>query len=167
MRYEELRSSLLAERDGRQALLSESLVGAASAIVTVSLNIPGPVKSPPGAQALFADAVRRLREALPAAVELHSSTGPLGPFSLWSVPADPSSVKEICVAIESGPRCYRLLDLDVYSPAGVVVDRAALGLPRRACLVCDRPAHECARRARHSMETLLREVHALLDDPGL
>ncbi len=167
MRYAGSRSSLLAERDARQALLSRALAGAEGCIVAVSLNIPGAVKSLPGTHALFVEAVRRLRETLPEAAEIHSRTDLLGPFSLWSVPADPVSVKEICVAIESAPRRARLFDLDVYSPAGVAVDRATLGLPQRSCLVCDLPARECARLSRHTTETLVREARARLDDSGL
>jgi holo-ACP synthase len=167
MPYETLRSRLLAARERRQALLARALVDAPGAVVMVSLNIPGAIKAPAGSGGLFAEAVGRLREALPAAQELRSGDDALGPFSLFRVPGDPVRVKAICVAIESASRRARLFDLDVYSLTGVPIDRASLGLAQRACLVCDRPAHECARTSRHDLDTVIRRADALLSEPGL
>jgi holo-ACP synthase CitX len=167
MRYEEFASSLLEDRDIRHSLLSTSLSAAEGALVSVSLNIPGPVKSPPAAERLFAEALSRLPAAFAAGRELHRRSGPAGPFSLWSAGVAPLRAKAVCVEIESAAPRARLLDLDVYSPAGVAVDRAALGLAARPCLLCDRPAHECARTSRHPVDLLVRAAHALLGDPGL
>lgn len=167
MPYEKLRSSLLAARDRRQALLDAAVATGPGAVVAVSLNIPGPVKSPRGAPGLFAEAIGRLRAALPGATERYRGRDALGPFSVWSVPGDPVSVKRVCAGIESASRRARLIDLDVYSPAGKAVDRVSLGLPQRECLACGRPARECARRLRHSVELLAWKARALLDSPEL
>ena len=43
----------LAARDGRQELLSRALGAGRPATLIVSLNLPGPDKSPAGATALF------------------------------------------------------------------------------------------------------------------
>jgi len=154
----------LAARDRRQALVDQAIAGVSGAVVALSLNFPGPVKSPPGAADLFAEAVRRLRQALPGATQILSGRDALGPFALWHVPEDPAFVKTVCIAIESGSRRARLLDLDVYSTSGTVLDRESLGLPQRECLACGLPARECARRSRHSVQSLARKARALLDD---
>jgi triphosphoribosyl-dephospho-CoA synthase len=66
------------------------------------------------------------------------------------------------VALEARDPAGRLLDLDVYRPDGTQVDRAQLGLPQRACLLCAEPARECIRAQRHSLAELQARVDTLL-----
>ena len=56
----------------------------------------------------------------------------------------------------------RLFDLDVYTPNGKQVDRAALGLTARTCLICEQSAMDCIRTKRHSFEATIDKVHELL-----
>jgi len=152
----------LAARDARQALLDAHRPPTGAALVAVALNVPGPDREPPGALALQAWALARLVAALPGARPVHSGGDALGPFALLEVPGAPAGVKRACAAIEAATPAARLVDLDVYGPDGAPTGRAALGLPPRACLLCEAPAVECIRLRRHPPAAVLERVRALL-----
>ena len=52
----------------------------------------------------------------------------------------------------------------MYDPAGRQLDRAALGLAPRACLLCPAPAVECIRLGRHPLPEVLDRVRGLLGE---
>lgn len=162
MSYAKLRSELLAARDRRQALLEQYLAAGLPATVTVALNLPGDEKSPAGAERLFTRTLRGLIRVLPGLVNLQTSADPLGPFGIMGVELEAAMVKELCVALEEGHPCARLVDIDVHGRNGATVGRAALGLPPRRCLICDQPAFECIRIRRHPNEQVKKKAHELL-----
>jgi holo-ACP synthase CitX len=159
------RLSLLAARDARQAEL-ERWAGAAGArppaLVALSLAIPGAEKAPPGSPELFAWGEAALSGALPRLRRLYRADDALGPFAVFEAAGEPRVVKERCIAVEGAQPAARLLDLDVYGPGLAPVDRAALGLPPRACLCCGEPARECIRAGRHSFAELAARARELL-----
>lgn len=165
-------SDLLAARDARAALIEEWSARPAGddaprpprVLVFASLAIPGPDKSPPGAGVALASGVEALRAACAAwpSGELDRGLDALGPWAAYHVDAGPEAVKARTVALEAALPWGRLLDLDVYRAGGAPLDRAALGLPQRACLVCDEPARECIRAGRHAAGELAARVAALL-----
>jgi holo-ACP synthase CitX len=163
---EELRLRLLAARDARQARIDDALREARGSVVALSLAIPGAEKVPPGAAALFAWAGHRVAKAWRDARALHAGIDALGPFALWDLAAPPSEAKERCVSIEGARPAARLVDLDVYSPEGACLDRAALGLPPRRCLCCDAAARECIALRRHSDAELAESARQLLAPTG-
>lgn len=69
-----------------------------------------------------------------------------GNEAYYMIDADPLVVKRITAQIEDGSPMTRLYDMDVLHADGSKMDRAAPGLPERKCLICGRPAKECARR---------------------
>ena len=160
-RLREQREAVLAARDARHAALLRHL-GADAAVLAVSLAIPGAVKAPPGALALFAWALREVELAVRGARLLQASDDALGPFALLAAPGAPAEVKARCLGIEASRPAARLLDLDVYSPDGGSCDRASLDLPPRTCLVCDRAAHECSRAGRHAPAEVVARARELL-----
>ncbi len=157
---------LLAARDRRQELLERRAAEGWRPLIALSLAIPGAEKTPPGAAALFAWAERELSRALPGQRLLHRSEDALGPFAVFAAPGEPPAVKARCVALEEARPAARLLDLDVYAPGLVAVDRAALGLPPRACLCCGEPARACIRAGRHPFAELAARARALLQATG-
>jgi holo-ACP synthase len=159
--YDASRRSLLAARDARQAQLDRHL-GAGRTLLALSLAVPGPVKTPPGVGALFAWAVAEVARAFPGAGRLVAAEDALGPLALFVVDATAAEAKARCVAIETSRPAARLLDLDVYSPEGASLDRAALLLPPRPCLCCPEPARECIRAGRHGMDEVVARALALL-----
>lgn len=132
------------------------------ATLFLSLNIPGPEKAPPGAEALFSWVMRELVSAFPQRLVICETRDLLGPYAILGVDGDPSAVKRRCVDLESGQPASRLIDLDVYARDGAQVGRAALGLAARSCLVCDQPAVDCMRTGRHSFNETIGKVHELL-----
>lgn len=86
----------------------------------------------------------------------------LGPYAIMGLDIEPLAVKRRCIALEASHPAARLIDLDVYSAAGIQVDRACLDLPRRTCFLCSQPAVECIRAKRHSLDQVVEKVHELL-----
>jgi holo-ACP synthase CitX len=86
----------------------------------------------------------------------------LGPYAITGLDIEPLAAKRRCIVLEASHPAARLIDLDIYSAAGIQVDRACLDLPRRTCLLCSQPAVECIRAKRHSLDQVVRKVHALL-----
>jgi holo-ACP synthase len=159
------RRRLLAARDARQERIDAAVRAARGGVVALSLAIPGAEKAPRGAPELFSWAVLRIAAVFADARAVHTGVDALGPFALWDVGLAPAAAKRACVAIEASRAAARLLDLDVYSPEGAALDRAALGLPPRPCLCCDAPARECIALRRHSGEALVDRAIALLASP--
>ena len=154
-------------------------------VLSLTLNIPGPDKNLPGADA----ALGQLRAALCAAVEAAGSrladecrlSGPDGPAWIAAVRMDAMALKELAVAVEETHVLGRLADADVLTAQGQPVNREHLAaavtataaataradgagsgrVPRR-CFLCARPASLCRREGRHSLEDLLAEVRRML-----
>jgi len=164
MRSGASRAELLSARDRRQVAIDRHLGTGHPSLVAASLNLPGPEKRPPGAEALFRWAVARLSSRLPGAVLLDARHDAAGPFALLAAQPGPVETKLACVAVEAAHPAARLVDLDVYAPGGAAIDRAALGLPPRPCLLCGAPARECMRLRRHLPEEVVARALALLAD---
>jgi holo-ACP synthase len=155
-------SEILAARDRRQEQLEERFSEGCLVTVTVSLNIPGPEKNPPGVSELFSWALSRLFDEFPDSANLLQSEDQLGPFAVISLDREARGVKRACIAMEDAEPFARLVDFDVYDGCGSQVDRAALGVLPRSCLVCDQAAVDCIRLGRHKAEDLLERSYELL-----
>jgi triphosphoribosyl-dephospho-CoA synthase len=166
-------SELLVARDRRAALIgalragrpSGAAAGPPRSLLFASLAIPGAEKSPPGAGIALAAGVEAARRALgpEAWEELDRGLDVLGPWAAVEFAAEPGAVKRLAAGVEASLPFGRLLDLDVYVDGGRPLDRAALGLPQRTCLVCAEPARECIRAARHPASALAARVAELLE----
>lgn len=170
---EDLLNLVLATREERVSLRLEVArrIPAGGVMVQGSLNVPGWPK-------LLGDDWKRLDQAISTALEgfdrleMVRRVDPLGPFWIgWVVPStfgeDPLSlikliklIKSRCVAAEEGLPWGRLVDLDVFDPLNPMgpVKRDALGLGERRCLMCRRPAKECAVLRRHHPRALRRRA---------
>ncbi|MTJ92225.1 MAG: hypothetical protein F8N36_05095 [Desulfovibrio sp.] len=170
---------LLAERE-RRWNTRLSLAGLYNCpVLSLTLNIPGPDKNLPGADA----ALGLLRTELCAAVEAAGGTcvdecqfaGPDGPAWVAAVRMDAMALKHLAVAVEESHFLGRLADADVMDSQGQPVNRehvagtpnaveggAAQGRAPRQCFLCFRPASLCRREGRHSLDELLAVVHRTL-----
>lgn len=162
MWYAKLKTDILAARDARQEALEEVLARGEEVTLFLSLGIPGGNKRPPGAQRLFHWARQSLMAAYSQLRELRIGGDALGPYSLLAGSVDPKELKRGCVEMEDSFPASRLLDADVYTASGVAVDREALQLGQRSCLVCEAPAKECIRLSRHPYAELVRKTDELL-----
>jgi triphosphoribosyl-dephospho-CoA synthase len=155
-----LRQRLLEAREMRQAAVARACTTGRSVIV-VSVNVPGPDKCLPGVRCL----VRLAGEALGpdlAAQPVAEGSDALGPWAMFSAELSPAEAKRAAIDIETTLPAGRLLDIDVYDPAGGQVDRASLGLPARPCLICTSPAVECIRVGRHAAKEVVTGASRLL-----
>ncbi|OGU12802.1 MAG: apo-citrate lyase phosphoribosyl-dephospho-CoA transferase [Geobacteraceae bacterium GWC2_58_44] len=162
MQYDALRSSLLEARDRRQALLDSWFPAPFPATLMLSLNLPGDEKSGERAERLFRWGESGLLEALPVLCATRRSDQ-LGPFALYRTGLEAGAAKLIAIALESGHPAGRLLDLDIYDPSGRPLNRAALELPPRSCLLCPEPALACIRANRHTSEALKARAQMVID----
>ena len=71
----------------------------------------------------------------------------------------PRLVKTLCCEIEDTHPLGRLMDIDV-----VGVDRAAIGLPPRKCLLCENEVRYYMRARTHSAEELLGRIEEMIKD---
>ena len=162
MSYAALRTSLLAARDARQALLDALFPAAHPALLMLSLNLPGDEKGGGPAELLFAWGEAALRAALPVLLLQHGRDA-LGPFALFRSESSARQLKPLAIALESGHPAGRLLDIDVYDACGRPVDRASLGLAPRPCLVCPEAAVACIHARRHSYHELQARVQQIIE----
>ncbi len=164
MDLEELRRRLLEARDARAARLGSWRVRP-PATVFLSLNVPGPDKNAPRLDRVFAWARAAVLREWPAASLLAEGRDALGPYAAFGVSAPAAGVKRTCVRLEESLPFGRLLDLDVFAVDATPVGRASLPQPPRRCLVCEAPAVECIRAARHSAQDLSSSVLRLARSP--
>ena len=157
-----LRNSLLTARDRRQTIMEQQLQACSPTTLMLSLNLPGPDKNPPGAEALFLGMLESLAADFPDRVILVRESDPLGHWALIGLDRNAADVKRHCMALEEALPAGRLVDLDVFDRLGKQISRSALGLSQRTCLVCQQPAVDCIRLARHSAAALSEKRDELL-----
>ena len=66
------------------------------------------------------------------------------------------------IASSFGGGLGRLFDIDVLDAGGKKLSREGLGLPPRKCLLCEQPAHACARSRTHTVMELTERIESIL-----
>lgn len=135
-------------------------------LISFTLNIPGPIKVFPGVPEAFEEGCRRVetllvREQLPIAEQLETRTK-TGCEKLYSVAASAAALKAHMVSLEEQDVLGRLFDIDVLDANGRQMGRTDIGAAPRRCLICEAPAHACARSRQHSVEELIHEIQRTL-----
>lgn len=135
-------------------------------MVCFTMNIAGPEKNSPMIRRGFELGIKYLKEQLNALKIQPVYSGkidePTGNEAYYLIDADPLFIKEITCEIEDGSGLGRLFDMDVLDPSGEKVERSALGLPPRSCLICGGPARDCARSRTHTVEQLHAKTMEIL-----
>ena len=148
-------ADMLQAREARAQRQQALLARFGCPVICFTMNIAGPVKTGPEIRRAFlrGDALlcRQLAQAGLSCRYRAVVHKPTGDEALYAVQASPASLKAITVALEDRDPLGRLYDMDVLEPGGHKVDRAALGLPPRRCLLCQQPAAVCARSRAHSV----------------
>lgn len=131
-------------------------------LVSFTMNLAGPVKNSPlirrGFQTgreLLMGQLALIKAPVCFFEEVDEVTGCEG---LYVVDAIPSTLKAITCDIEDHTPLGRLFDLDVLTPDGTKLERPT---PRR-CLICGKPAKECARSRAHTVQELQAATHDIL-----
>jgi holo-ACP synthase len=159
---------MLARREDRVAARRRLQERHGRPAVTFTLVTPGPLKDTPATRLVYEEGRLALCRILGgpryAVLECVDEILPTGPEGFRVVDADPVRLKLKLAALEDTHPLGRLWDLDVTDADGVAVSRATVGMPPRKCLLCDEPAHACARAATHSLAQLERAIRDRIDD---
>ncbi|PPQ48774.1 citrate lyase holo-[acyl-carrier protein] synthase [Paenibacillus peoriae] len=165
--YEVTLEEMLQARENRADRQRQLISRYAVALISMTINIPGPQKSTPTSTYVFHEGYRILMSQLAVnqVTPLHSEAYDLltGPEAYVAVQADARILKKLVIAIEDGHPLGRLLDLDVIGPNGRAISRDELGLGKRKCLMCEQAAHGCGRSRAHALPELLEAIKALVD----
>ena len=161
--------ALLDAREARTRRRLDLVERWGGAIVTVTMNIPGPDKAP----LRYAHAFREFLDALVVFWKLrdplvrHAGTfeSAAGMEAHLATSLGGNEAKLLAVKFEQSHPWGRCFDVDVLDADGTPVSRSALGLPERRCLCCDRAARLCARERTHPLSELLAAIDSLLDRP--
>ncbi|OSN07632.1 citrate lyase holo-[acyl-carrier protein] synthase [Lonsdalea iberica] len=158
---------LLAAKERRAARQQALLARHHAPLVSLTLVTPGPIKDSPlyrrameEAVAAF-DALSRQQGWQVAEHQLHwLETGAEG---FWVVGGDALAIKRATVILEDTHPLGRLWDFDVFCPQSGALNRAGLDRAGRRCLLCDEPAHACARSRRHPLSDVLTRIEERLN----
>ena len=163
---------LLDSRENRVRHQQELLAEYGGSLVSMTLNIPGPVKDSPEYRKALRRGMEELKEKIASVTEpegfLHEEirdliTGPEGYLCISKETLSPMELKKAAVEVEEESPLGRLFDIDVLTAEGGI-SRAALGAPPRRCLICPRDAKACARSRAHSMDELLARVAEIITE---
>ena len=136
-------------------------------LVSITLNIPGPVKNSEVITTVFASVISELDAALASFERFHQedfslSTG-LEYYRVFS--GDALEVKRVVAQFEEGHPLGRLLDIDVVEMAGETptpISRTALGMSPRRCFICNEEAKVCARSRKHTVLEMQEHIARLV-----
>ena len=161
-------TEVLRFRERKAGLQQKMLDGALnSAVVSLGMNIPGPVKCSPSIHRAFFEGIKRLEDLLKRQEAqilqkkiLEEKAGYAVLYLLVGV--DSLKIKRVTILLEEYHKLGRIWDIDVVASDGSAVEREAAGAVRRKCLLCSCDAKECARSRRHSVEKLQSKVTEII-----
>ncbi|MDH2914234.1 citrate lyase holo-[acyl-carrier protein] synthase [Kosakonia sp. HypNH10] len=159
--------ALLAAKENRAARQAEWLRHYQQPIISLTLVTPGTVK----------DTMRyrnTMGVALQACDQMLWQRGwqmldrqvlwlPTGAEAMWCVAHPAAELKAQCIELEQTHPLGRLWDFDIFCPQNGQVGRHSLDRSTRRCLVCDEPAHSCARSRRHPLDEVVSRVEELIN----
>ena len=136
-------------------------------IVCFTMNIAGPYKNSPLIRRGFMYGCKELEMSLcrEKIKILHKEeySAATGNEAFFVLDAKAIKIKAISSEIEDSSPMARLFDMDVLDATEEKLDRSLLSLPQRKCLICGRPAKECARSRTHTVEDLQKRTNELLE----
>lgn len=151
---------LLLSRDNRHQMHLELLNQCQGrTLVSVTMVMPGPVKSNAISMALADKAEAFLKRFEPLKIEyfsrrdLHTGTEI---YLICNLPL--LETKRICCAIEDQHPLGRLWDFDVICGDSVPLSRTEIGLSPRKCIICGEDAINCIRGRKHTKQDLYNRV---------
>ena len=154
---------LLESRDRRAAHQTELMRAfPGTALVCLTVQLPGSVKRNARSLVIGGAGLAALTDIF-GSVLSHLQVKDLETgyeaYLLVRLPA--RLVKSLCVSIEEEHPLGRLMDIDVRTPEGAI-DRQAIGIPPRKCLLCDNEVRYCMRAKNHTTEELLKRIDEIV-----
>lgn len=157
---------MLEAREQRAQKQQMLLNGHKQPVISLTLNIPGPIKVFRGVAEAFCEGCRRVETLLAqenlAISDQKETRAKTGYEMLYSVAAEAAALKALMVTLEEQDALGRLFDIDVLDANGRQMSRTDIDAAPRRCLICESPAHACARSRQHSVEELTDEIHRIL-----
>lgn len=157
-------TQMLLARDRRAERQKELLEKYHKPLISVSMNIAGPVKQSPIIARGFELGMKDLGRLLAAEqiVCLHREEirEDTGCEALWVLDAAPQRLKELTVQLEEASRLGRLMDFDVLDERGSKLSRPQ---PRK-CLICGQMAQVCARSRAHGLGAIQAATEEILNE---
>ena len=160
----ELLTEVLAAREQRAQKQKQLLEQYKKPLICFTMNIPGPKKLDRDVSIGFFVGNRMLADAIGPKALLHFEQQRLitGCEAYYVVDLPARELKRLTADIEDSHPSARLFDMDVLDTDGSKLERQALGLPRRQCLLCDKDAVICASSRAHPLEQLQDRTGFLL-----
>ena len=153
---------MLAARDRRVVIQNRMLEegGSDCSLACLTMNIAGEIKRTPMTKMLFDRGISEFEQAGFEVIDHMLIDEFTGSEAFWLVKENGADVKKYLEDVEDSFPAARLFDFDVLTPDGVKLSRAK----SRKCLICDKPAAECARSRAHGLDTIKAATQALLRD---
>lgn len=149
---------VLQARERRQAAQRALLARWGTPLVSLCMNVPGPVKDTPLIELAFRHGLDELEARLPPPLAMEVRRDAAGPEALLAFRMEAPALKVLGEAVEAEAPVGRLLDVDVLDGEGHKLSRAV----PRTCIVCGGPAFDCARSRAHGLAAVEAAARALL-----
>ncbi len=135
-------------------------------VICFTMNIAGPIKNNELIYEGFREGIDVLSGQLKAAgfktVHFEAYPEETGNEAYFVVDGEADKLSRLTREIEDFHTIGSLFDMDVIDTCGAHIGRESQMLPARKCLICGRPAKECARSRRHSVRELQEKTSKLL-----
>lgn len=152
-------------------------------VVSLGMNIPGPVKCGPSIYRAFQEGRKELEwilnetgTGIRKSVILEEKAGYAAVYLIGGYmddaeikgdqrgPSDALKIKERTVELEETHLLGRLFDIDVFDRGKQPLTRQMVGADRRKCLICGRDAKECGRNRTHTVSELQEAVFEMIEN---
>ena len=153
---------MLFARDRRVDIQNSMLEkgGSECCLACLTLNIAGEIKRTPMTKMLFDRGIYEFEQQGFEVVDQLFIDEITGCEAFWLVREDAAHVKKCLEEVEDSFPAARLFDFDVLNADGEKLSRRQ----SRRCLICDKPASECARSRAHGLDTIKAETQRLLKE---
>lgn len=137
-------------------------------VVSLGMNIPGPVKTGTSVLCAFYEGANVLKNAIlkgAGRIEeeqmLEENAGYAAIYLVRGI--DRVKLKGMAVTLEETHPLGRIFDLDVLKENLQPVSRTELGATRRKCLICSRDAKICGRSRAHTIQELQVKTATIIE----
>lgn len=160
-------AAVLADKDKRVAMQNAIFEKYPDQVlIDIKMNIPGPIKNNTYIKQLFDFGIDRFTKDFNTKkynLNLVASWNEdAGAENFYIVDEDVKNIKLACIEFEDQTELGRLFDADVLMKnKKMAISRKDLNLPVRKCFICSRPAKECARSRKHSVDELQTYISSI------
>lgn len=130
-------------------------------VIAIKLNIPGPIKNNQYLAKIFTTGYSDFKQLMPKIINEIGWDTYAGNEAFLIVDENAQIIKQLAIKFEDDGALGRLFDVDVMSKQSGHLSRSDFEMKSRKCLICNRPAKECARSRRHSVVELQANISAL------